>query len=43
MLTVPIDINSESAVDFEGGLFSFQDSDDSPPEMIIEPAPGEYL
>ncbi|CAN0233318.1 unnamed protein product [Ascophyllum nodosum] len=34
---------SESAVDFEGGLFSFQDSDDSPPEMIIEPAPGLLL
>lgn len=31
---------SEAGVDFEGGLFSFQQSDDSPPEMIVEPAPG---
>ena len=31
---------SEAGVDFEGGIFSFQQSDDSPPEMIVEPAPG---
>lgn len=28
-------------IDFEGGLFSFQESDAAPPEMIVEPAPGE--
>eukprot|EP00752_Nemacystus_decipiens_P006784 g6093.t1 len=34
---------SEAGVDFEGGLFSFQQSDDSQPEMIVEPAPGLLL
>lgn len=33
--------SSENTVDFEGGLFSFQETDDTPPEMIVEPAPGE--
>ncbi|CAM9304941.1 unnamed protein product [Ectocarpus sp. 12 AP-2014] len=34
---------SEAGVDFEGGLFSFQETNESPPEMIIEPAPGLLL
>lgn len=34
---------SEAGVDFEGGLFSFQQSEDSLPEMIVEPAPGVYV
>lgn len=31
---------SEAGVDFEGGIFTFQQTDESPPEMIVEPAPG---
>ncbi|CAM9652480.1 unnamed protein product [Pylaiella littoralis] len=34
---------SEAGVDFEGGIFTFQQTDESPPEMIVEPAPGLLL
>ncbi|CAM9263307.1 unnamed protein product [Scytosiphon promiscuus] len=34
---------SDAGVDFEGGLFSFQQTEESPPEMIVEPAPGLLL